>query len=100
MNRMFRSGLLALLLLAALAFYHFSPHPAAALMPIAPVRTLSSRVLLVPLDSRPPCRQHVVDLGRIGGIDVVPPPNECMDYYSQPGDTAAKIGRASCRERV
>ena len=89
MNHMFRSGLLAFLLLAALAFYHFSLHPAAALTPITPIRTLSSRVLLVPLDSRPPCRQHVVDLGRIGGIDVMTPPNECMDYYSQPGDTAA-----------
>ena len=89
MNHMVRSGLLAFLLLAALAFYHFSLHPAAALTPITPIRTLSSRVLLVPLDSRPPCRQHVVDLGRIGGIDVMTPPNECMDYYSQPGDTAA-----------
>ena len=89
MNHMFRSGLLAFLLLAALALYHFSLHPAAALTPITPIRTLSSRVLLVPLDSRPPCRQHVVDLGRIGGIDVMTPPNECMDYYSQPGDTAA-----------
>ena len=89
MKPFFRAALLAGLLVVALAFYHLALHPAATLTPIAPIRTLSSRVLLVPLDSRPPCRQHVVDLGRIGGIDVVPPPNECMDYYSQPGDTAA-----------
>ena len=89
MNRIFRTLLLVFVLAAALAFYHFILHPAAALTPVSPVRTLSERVGLVPLDSRPPCRQQVVDLGRIAGLDVVTPPAECMDYYSQPGDTRA-----------
>ena len=89
MNRIFRTLLLVFVLAAALAFYHFILHPAAALTPVSPVRTLSERVVLVPLDSRPPCRQQVVDLGRIAGLDVVTPPAECMDYYSQPGDTRA-----------
>lgn len=52
-------------------------------------RALTSRVVLVPLDSRPPCRQMVVDAGRVAGIDVVTPPSDIMDYYSAPGDTAA-----------
>ena len=89
MNRIFRTLLLVFVLAAALAFYHFILHPAAALTPVSPVCTLSERVVLVPLDSRPPCRQQVVDLGRIAGLDVVTPPAECMDYYSQPGDTRA-----------
>ena len=89
MNRIFRTALLSSILLTALFLYHFTLHPALSLTPVSPVRTLSSRVLLVPLDSRPPCRQHVVDLGRIGGIDVVTPPADCMDYYSQPSDTKA-----------
>ena len=89
MNRKSRFLLLLVVLSAALACYHVILHPAVALAPVSPVRTLSSRVVLVPLDSRPPCRQHVVDLGRIAGLDVVTPPAECMDYYSQPGDTKA-----------
>ena len=89
MKRCFRAALLVIIVAATLFFYHFALHPATQLTPISPVRTLSSRVLLVPLDSRPPCRQHVVDLGRIGGIDVVTPPGECMDYYSQPGEPNA-----------
>ena len=89
MNRIFRAVLLVAILSAALAFYHFLMHPAATLTPVSPMRTLSSRVVLVPLDSRPPCRQQVADLGRIAGLDVITPPAECMDYYSQPGDTKA-----------
>ena len=89
MNRIFRAVLLVAILSAALAFYHFLLHPAATLTPVSPMRTLSSRVVLVPLDSRPPCRQQVADLGRIAGLDVITPPAECMDYYSQPGDTMA-----------
>lgn len=87
MHQIFRSVMLGFLLFLALAFYHFLLHPVAPLTPVSPVRTLSARVLLVPLDSRPPCRQHVADLGRIGGFDVVLPPPEVMDYYSLPGDT-------------
>ena len=91
-RKFFRSLALFLCIAAMLAFYHVALHPAMSLTPVSPVRTLSSRVLLVPLDSRPPCRQHVVDLGRIGGLDVVTPPAECMDYYSQPSDTRAMRG--------
>lgn len=47
------------------------------------------KVVLVPLDGRPPCRQFVVDLGKIASLDVVVPPTELQDYYSQPGETKA-----------
>lgn len=52
-----------------------------------PQRPLTSSVLLVPLDGRPPCRQFVIDAGRIAGLDVLTPPSKIQDYYSQPGDT-------------
>ena len=48
MHRIFRALLLVLVLAAVLAFYHFLLHPAAALTPVSPVRTFSSRVVLVP----------------------------------------------------
>ena len=46
-------------------------------------------ILLVPLDSRPPCREFVISGGRIIGREIVTPPTEYMDYYSKAGDTAA-----------
>ena len=46
-------------------------------------------ILLVPLDSRPPCREFVINGGRIIGREIVTPPTEYMDYYSKAGDTAA-----------
>ncbi len=51
--------------------------------------TIRRRVLLVPLDSRPPCGRFVQDAGRIAGIEVVLPPAELLDEYFRPGDTAA-----------
>lgn len=60
-------------------------HPAGT--PISPQETTEHHVILVPLDGRPPCRQFVIDAGRIGGTEVVTPPHELQDYYSQPGDT-------------
>ena len=80
--------LLALLLALALGLWHLAIHPQPALTPVASERAPQGRVLLVPLDSRPPCRAHVAALGRIAGRDVVTPPGALMDYYSAPGDTA------------
>ena len=47
------------------------------------------RVLLIPLDSRPPCGRFVQDAARIAGVEVVLPPAELLDEYFRPGDAAA-----------
>lgn len=73
---------LTLILLPALAFWHFALHPAYPAVPIAPERQLSKKLLLVPLDGRPPCRQFVINAGRIAGFDIVTPPSRLQDYYS------------------
>ena len=57
------------------------------LLPAAPVYT--HKILLLPLDSRPPCQKFVIDAGQIAGIEVITPPAEILDYYTQKGDTAA-----------
>ena len=54
----------------------------------APPETIR-RVLLVPLDSRPPCGRFVQDVARIAGVEVVLPPMALLDEYFRPGDTAA-----------
>ena len=80
-------------LIVALLLFHFVFHSTY----VGEWRTLSTmaidaggrRVLLVPLDSRPPCREFVVSGGRIVGWNVITPPTEYMDYYSMAGDTHA-----------
>lgn len=54
----------------------------------AGMREPAGKILLIPLDSRPPCRQMVISAGRITGSEVIAPPQSVLDYYSQPGDTA------------
>ena len=87
------TGMLCFLVLSPLLF-HFVFHP----MPAGRWRTLSTTmgntaaqrpILLVPLDSRPPCGEFVVNGGRIIGREIVTPPTEFMDYYSMAGDTKA-----------
>ncbi len=51
--------------------------------------SIQRRVLLVPLDSRPPCGRFVQDAARIVGIEIILPPAELLDEYFRPGDTAA-----------
>ena len=86
-----RRALLILMLvpLLALGLWNLRAlrHPAGT--PVSPQETTAHHVILVPLDGRPPCRQFVIDAGRIGGTEVVTPPHELQDYYSQPGDTKA-----------
>ena len=81
--------ILVLVLLLALGLWNLRAlrHPAGT--PVSPQETTAHHVILVPLDGRPPCRQFVIDAGRIGGTEVVTPPHELQDYYSQPGDTKA-----------
>ncbi len=46
-------------------------------------------ILLIPLDSRPPCTDYVSSLARMAGFQVLLPPSEMLDNYRQPGNTAA-----------
>ena len=80
----------------SLLLFHFVFHPT----PVGEWRTLPTAlemehgagkrpILLVPLDSRPPCREFVINGGKIIGRTIVTPPTEYMDYYSKAGETAA-----------
>ena len=48
-----------------------------------------TKVILVPLDTRPPCQKMVVDAGKMAGIEIITPPAEIMDYYTRKGDSKA-----------
>ena len=45
----------------------------------------SSKVLLIPLDDRPPCLQFTVKMGLIGDADVVTPPREMLGRFTVAG---------------
>ena len=83
---------------AMLSCYHLLLHPAFPSSPLQAEPSPMKKILLVPLDGRPPCRQFVMDAGRIADYDVVAPPQELQDYYSLPGDTAGL--RSWIRENI
>ena len=72
-----------------IAGYNFILHPFYSSVPVTAQTAALHKVLLVPLDTRPPCRQFVINAGRIADTAVLTPPHEILDYYSQPGDTKA-----------
>ncbi len=43
-------------------------------------------ILVVPLDSRPPCTDYIVSLARMAGYQIILPPPELMDEYHKPAD--------------
>lgn len=46
-------------------------------------------VVLLPLDSRPPCTQFVEQLAHIANINIIIPPSKLMDNYKKPADRQA-----------
>ncbi|WP_345955479.1 DUF4127 family protein [Mucilaginibacter sp. PAMB04168] len=44
-----------------------------------------TRVLLIPLDDRPPCLQFTQKMGLIGNAEVVSPPKELLGNFTTPG---------------
>ena len=43
-------------------------------------------ILVVPLDSRPPCTDYLVSLARMAGYQIILPPPELMDEYQKPAN--------------
>ena len=81
--------LVMLVSVAAGFMYMLHPQPQGTLVDKYP--EVKQRIILVPLDSRPPCQELVQANGRSAGIEVVVPPHELMDYYTLAGDTAVPL---------
>lgn len=92
MTRWVKLAALVLIVGGLLAYFHQYLHPWTPAAPYSPPivsETGAGKIVLVPLDGRPPCRQFVIEAGKIRGYTVITPPSELQDYYSQPGDTKA-----------
>ncbi len=46
----------------------------------------NSKILLIPLDDRPPCLQFTEKMGLIGNVQVVSPPREILGRFTKPGE--------------
>lgn len=75
---------LFLTVLCSYIFYFFSLPPSTPYIP--PPLPVQEQLLLVPLDSRPPCTLMAQDLGRLASIDVILPPKELLDNYRTPAN--------------
>lgn len=83
-----RKNIFALFLIVALSLFAFRFFAPSEGKPIAEREpTLTKKILLVPLDSRPPCRQAVIDAALIDNKEIITPPSELLDYYYESGDT-------------
>lgn len=81
---------LAALIIGLIASFFFFIHPKINGTPVlSKTPAPQKKILLVPLDSRPPCRQFVADAALIDNIEIITPPSELLDYYYQEGNTKA-----------
>lgn len=70
--------------------FNYTNHSGEKSTPLPPpLQVKAHRILLIPLDSRPPCQQFVINAGRIANIEVITPPSEMLDYYTKAGDCTA-----------
>ena len=78
---------LLILVLCAIFSYHACLRPSYGGTPLSVVREKAGRLVLVPLDGRPPCRQLVLDAADVAGTEVNALPYDLQDYYTMPGET-------------
>ena len=89
MSKFFQLAIFLFILTITLLFMHFQKEyhttGITTLLPRQPWLT----VLLVPLDSRPPCTQFVEELAQIAGIKLLMPEPEILDEYNNPANKEA-----------
>ncbi len=80
-----KKSLYVLILALCCYFIYYFSLPASKVYYPEPLPA-KDRLLLLPLDSRPPCTALAQDLGQLASIDVILPPKELLDNYHQPAD--------------
>ena len=51
----------------------------------------TTKILLIPLDDRPPCLQFPEKMGLIAGAEVIAPPKELLGKFTQAGNPEANV---------
>ncbi|WP_278848740.1 DUF4127 family protein [Megamonas hypermegale] len=89
MKRFARKWLLPILAVTLMIIYYITNIQLSPATSIELTQNYHSKIILIPLDTRPPCQKMVVDAGKMAGIEVITPPSEIMDYYTKKGDSKA-----------
>lgn len=89
MKRFARKWLLPLFIAVLMIIYYLVNIQLAPAVSVELTQNYYGRIILIPLDTRPPCQKMVVDAGKMAGIQVITPPSEIMDYYTKKGDSKA-----------
>jgi len=81
-----------ILLLACLALY-WNPQVLSTPLPASGSKAAAEKkqikIVVIPLDSRPPCGQFLVQLAPLAGCKIILPPKSILDAYQRPADIAA-----------
>ena len=89
MKQFARKWLLPILAVTLMIIYYITNIQLPPATSIELTQNYHSKIILIPLDTRPPCQKMVVDAGKMAGIEVITPPSEIMDYYTKKGDSKA-----------
>ena len=80
-----RKYIVLILIVLTLAAFLFTYVQGGKELDIADVS--GKKILLVPLDGRPPCKDFVVNLSKMADYEILVPPGKAQDYYTLAGDT-------------
>jgi hypothetical protein len=89
MKQRIRLLIITIILILLYLFFKPTQTPPAAINVEPPLQSPWLTILVMPLDSRPPCTQFVEELGRIAHIRVLLPPEELLDHFRNPSDKQA-----------
>ena len=85
-KRPFLLVLLLIVVILNVAYAEFNVRQIAQSLDDNETNFAKKRVLLVPLDSRPPCKDFVIDAAQIANVEVITPENKLLDYFTIPGE--------------
>ena len=89
MSKLFKESIITISILLLISFGLYSHYKQVYQITPIPTNMITKywlTVILVPLDSRPPCTQFLEELAAIAGIKLVMPEPELLDHHNTPAD--------------
>lgn len=89
MSKLFKESIITFIILFLISFGLYSHYKQVYQITPIPTPMVTNHwltVILVPLDSRPPCTQFLEELAAIAGIKLVMPEPELLDHYNTPAN--------------
>ncbi len=87
-KKIWRSAIYIIIICIVAVFWQQREMVLHGVKPVPHEQQYKKTILLVPLDSRPPCNKFVVEAGKLVFLKVITPPADILDYYTKPGKPA------------